>query len=152
MENYNDKLADKLEHLLSICNDGKEGYKNASDSVEDLELRRLFLSYSNQRSAFATELKALLSQLGGDRTNKEGGPLGAMHRAWMDVKAALTGKDRAAILSACITGDKAAIEAYDDVLDDEDLKNDIIKTLVNKQRQEIREALSSIEKLEERVD
>lgn len=146
-----EKLADKLEHLLAICNDGKEGYKTASENVEDTELKSLFITYANQRSAFATEIKALLSQLGGDRQNKEGGPLGALHRAWIDVKAALTGKDRAAILNACITGDKAALNAYDDVLDEEDLDT-IMKTLLNKQRQEIAEALHSIEKLEQRVD
>ena len=37
-------------------------------------------------------------------------------RVWMDFKAALTGKDRKAILSSCEFGEDAAQEVYDDII------------------------------------
>lgn len=43
---------------------------------------------------------------------------GKFFRVWMDVKAAITGKDRKAILSSCEFGEKIAFETYQNVLSD----------------------------------
>jgi uncharacterized protein (TIGR02284 family) len=144
-----DKLKDKLAHLLSICNDGKEGYQKAAENVEDAYLKGIFLAYANERSTFATELKSLLIQIVGEHDKKEGGPAGFIHRVWMDIKSALSGKDRAAILKACITGDTSALNAYDEVLENEELATHY-KMLLNKQRQEIAEALQRMKALEQK--
>jgi uncharacterized protein (TIGR02284 family) len=44
---------------------------------------------------------------------------GKFFRAWMDVKSALTGKDRKAILNSCEYGEENADETYQSVLKDE---------------------------------
>ena len=44
---------------------------------------------------------------------------GKFFRAWMDVKAALTGKDRKAVLKSCEFGEDKAQETYDKVLENE---------------------------------
>jgi uncharacterized protein (TIGR02284 family) len=148
MENINDDLIDGLKHLLHIANDGKEGYKTAAEDADSAELKALFTTYSIQRSEFEMELKSCLQQLGASSDNESGGPLGAIHRVWMDVKTALTGNDNHAILDACITGEKAAIEAYDKVLSNTTLSQEMRETL-NSQRSDISECLRNVQNLEQ---
>lgn len=151
MNTSNKETVSGLKHLVSICNDGKEGYQNASEDVESTELKTLFNTYSIQRSEFAMELEALINKYGKDSDNDNGGPLGALHRTWIDIKSALTSKENKAVLGACITGEKAALKAYDEALEDEetDFEN---KNILIKQRQEIADALSTIERLEKQYE
>ncbi|MFD2163720.1 PA2169 family four-helix-bundle protein [Paradesertivirga mongoliensis] len=148
METRNEDLIDGIKHLLHIANDGKEGYKTAAEDADSAELKALFTTYSIQRSEFEMELKSLLRQLGADSDNESGGPLGAIHRVWMDIKTAVTGNDNHAILDACITGEKAAIEAYDKVLADTSLTPEMRETLTS-QRSDINECLRNVQSLEQ---
>lgn len=148
METRNEDLIDGLKHLLHIANDGKEGYKTAADDADSAELKALFTTYSIQRSEFEMELKSLIRQMGADSDNESGGPLGAIHRVWMDIKTAVTGNDNHAILDACITGEKAAIEAYDKVLTDTSLTPEMRETL-SSQRSDISECLRNVQNLEQ---
>ena len=43
---------------------------------------------------------------------------GKFFRVWMDVKAAITGKDRKTILGSCEFGENVAFETYQNVLND----------------------------------
>lgn len=148
MENRNDDLIDGIKHLLHIVNDGKEGYKTAAEDADSAELKALFTTYSIQRSEFEMELKSLLQQLGANSDNESGGPLGALHRVWMDIKTAVTNNDNHAILDACVTGEKAAIEAYDEVLANTNLLPQMREVLTS-QRSEISESLRNVQNLEQ---
>ncbi|WP_423147318.1 ferritin-like domain-containing protein [Rubrolithibacter danxiaensis] len=147
MSNQNENLVEGLKHLLSIANDGKEGYKNAAENADAGELKALFTTYSIQRSEFADVLKTCIQQNGGDPDNTGGGPLGVLHRTWIDIKTALTGNDNKAVLDAVITGEKAAVEAYDKVLQDVNIQPELMQIL-STQRDEIREAMEHIQRLE----
>lgn len=149
MENNNEIISD-LKGLINILNDGKEGYESAAETTESSELKSLFLNFSAQRAAYADELKAHIAQHGGESENESGGVLGALHRTWIDIKQALTNKEDAAILGAIETGEKAAIEKFDKVLEDSLTHADHI-TLLQKQRTGIREALSEIETYHHRL-
>ena len=105
------KIIGKLNHLLSIANDGKQGYENAAKDIKDVSLQQMFRQYSLERSRYAAELTDEINNLGGS-ADQSGGPLGALHRVWMDIKAAVTSGDRDAILNACITGEEAAVKSY----------------------------------------
>jgi uncharacterized protein (TIGR02284 family) len=63
------------------------------------------------------ELEQEIIRCGGDPT-KETKTTGKMFRAWMDFKAALGSNDRKAILKSCEQGEDAAVNAYEDVLND----------------------------------
>ena len=145
MENNNKKLIDKLNHLVSIANDGKYGYKTAAENVEDITLKQLFLQYSAEREAYAEELKNRVASLGGS-SDEGGGPLGALHRTWIDLKAILTSGDREAILKACVTGEEAAVKAYGEALDESYLDSNI-RQVITTQLSGIEAALNSIRSL-----
>ncbi|MEO8647557.1 MAG: PA2169 family four-helix-bundle protein, partial [Acidobacteriota bacterium] len=61
------------------------------------------------------ELQSLVRSLGGDPENT-GSTLGALHRGWINIKSAVTGKDDEAILNECERGEDAAKAAYKDAL------------------------------------
>jgi len=147
----NKSIISDLKGLINILNDGKEGYQSASEITESIELQGLFLKYSAQRAAFADDLKVHLQKHGGESENETGGILGALHRTWIDIKQALTSKEDVAILNAIETGEKAALEKFDQTLDDPAAHTDHIE-LLQRQRTGIREALSEIETYRHRLE
>ncbi|TDQ10022.1 ferritin-like domain-containing protein [Pedobacter metabolipauper] len=142
----NAEIIDDLKGLVSILNDGKEGYESAAEATEKIELKGLFLKYSAQRAGYAMELKAHINEHGGTSDNEEGGILGVLHRTWIDIKQALSSKEDEAILSAIETGEMAAIEKYDKCLKDYASHADHID-LLTRQRDGISEALYEISSL-----
>ena len=142
----NEKSIGNLMHLLSICNDGKEGYKTAAEDADSAELKTLFSMYSIQRAEYEMQLKKAIHQLGGDPDNDTGGPVGALHRVWMDIKTAFTKNDDKAILNACVTGEESALEAYDKELQDPGISPEIIEILAV-QRNGVADCLKNIEAL-----
>lgn len=146
----NNEIINDLKGLVNIVNDGKEGYESAAEATDSIELQGLFLKYSAQRAGYAMELKDHIATHGGDSENESGGILGALHRTWIDIKQALSSKEDVAILSAIETGEKAAIEKYDQVLEDYQSHADHIE-LLQRQRTGIREALKEIETYHQRL-
>ncbi len=104
-----------LHELVETCEDGKKGYQNASENIENDEIKTILYRLSQQRSLFEAELKDEIRQLGGD-TEKGPSLGGTVHRVWMDLKSGLNGKDTDAILKECMKGEKAAIEKYEAAL------------------------------------
>ena len=143
----NKEIVSDLNSLINILNDGKQGYESAAETTDSLELKAVFGKYALERAAYATELKAHIKQHGGNEDdNDNGGLLGAAHRAWIDIKQAVTGNDNKSILDAIVTGEKAAIEKYDGYIADYTDHADHLP-LLKKQRDSIQQALSQIESL-----
>lgn len=147
MANNNEKAIDRLNHLISIANDGKYGYENAAEDVKDDTLKQMFRQYSQERGNYAEELKREVVNLGGS-PDKGGGPLGALHRTWMDIKSAVTSGDREAILKTCITGEEAAVKAYTEGVEDENISGNT-KQIISQQLSGVQSALNSIRSLAE---
>jgi len=133
--NTNEKLTEVLNDLIHINNDRAEGYINASEEVEaiDIDLRATFNKMADQSRKFATELTTEVVKLGGEpATGTTAG--GKIHRAWMDVKATFSGKDRHAILSSCEYGEDAAQKAYKSALaSDAEINADTRKLITDQQ-------------------
>ena len=107
-----------LNSLITINNDRIEGYETAAKETEEQDLKTLFAQFSSTSEKCRKELTDEVSKLGG--TAADGTLIsGKFFRVWMDVKAALTGKDREAILSSCEFGEDAAKDTYEKALEDE---------------------------------
>lgn len=132
-----------LEGLISILEDGKLGYTNAAEHVENPAMKTDFLEYARERALFIVELQDEINKLGKSTDTSGGGPLGALHRTWIDIKSAFTGGDTEAIINACITGEEAAIEKYKMALDDNHLEHSQV-FIVSKQLNSIQNTLSQI--------
>lgn len=113
-----DKTIDALNTLIEINNDRIEGYKTASEETDETDLKTLFDQLAETSEECRADLIEEVVSLGG--TPAEGTKLsGKFFRAWMDVKAAITGKDRKAIFDSCEYGEDVAVNTYKKVLDNE---------------------------------
>jgi len=101
--------------LITINNDRIEGYETASKETEEQDLKSLFARFISTSQKCKQELVNEVNALGGEVA--EGTMIsGKFFRVWMDVKAALTGKDRKAILDSCAYGEDEAQDTYENVL------------------------------------
>lgn len=107
-----EKTIDVLNSLITINNDRIEGYETASEGTEEHDLKTLFARFISTSQKCKRELIMEVRTLGGEVA--EGTKTsGKIYRIWMDVKAALTGKDRKAILDSCEYGEDEAQDTYE---------------------------------------
>jgi uncharacterized protein (TIGR02284 family) len=111
----NDTAISTLNNLIETCKDGENGFRTAADGLSDPSYKAKFLEYSQQRATFARELQAQVRALGGD-PEKAGSMAGTLHRGWMDIKSAVTGKSDHAILAEAERGEDVAKAAYEAAL------------------------------------
>jgi len=143
----NNEFVSVVSHLIERCKDGQKGYKHASEDIQDQDLKHLFRQYSVQRDTMITELQDALHRMG--QTQDESGSVeGKVHRTWMDLSSALLNKDRKQVLNECERGEDYAVSAYDKALK-ADLPTEL-KTIVQKQYQQVKEAHDTIRDLRDR--
>ncbi|GAA0511955.1 PA2169 family four-helix-bundle protein [Deinococcus depolymerans] len=120
----NETVLDKLQYLLGTLRDGEKGFADAAEHATDPQLKTLFTERSAQRSKLAGEVEAHIARLG-DKP-REGGSVGAaLHRTWLNVRDALTGRDDYQVVAEAERGEDVAVENYQDVLKETDLPADI---------------------------
>jgi uncharacterized protein (TIGR02284 family) len=139
-----DEVISDLKELLELVNDGKEGYHTAAEATESQELKALFSKLSGERIVYAAELKEHIAKHGAEADNKNGGILGRLHRPWLSIEGPQTSKDHSSLIETIITGEKAVIAKYDELIADFAGHADHMELLKN-QREGIQTALAEIE-------
>lgn len=112
----NSDVISTLNNLIETCRDGQEGFKQSAEGVERSDLKSVFYEFAQQRAQFVGELQSLVQELGGDPENT-GSVAGAVHRGWINIKSAVTGRDEAAILNEAERGEDVAKNAYKSALE-----------------------------------
>jgi len=123
-------IAEELQDLIQICRDGQEGYRDGAEHAKDPELKRIFNEVSLERAKFAGDLEAEAIRWGKSDVDRSGTALGAVHRGWANLKAALGGGDDA-LLSSMETGDEFARKRYDEAISDGQTPDDVAGILRN---------------------
>ena len=144
METIKEKSSKQMQDLIVINNDRYEGYKTAAEETKDAELKALFNKFSLQSKQFSKELEVLLPNKNYTPDSGETKLTGKLYRVFMDVKAALSGKDRKAILSSCEFGEDTAKKTYDEVLQKPDGISSSVLDVLRRQRTALQEAHDAI--------
>jgi len=112
--------ASVLESLIETVRDSQELFGSAAEDVKNPAFKRLFEELAVQRREYAGELQLLVADLGKEShvTSSVGG---AIHRGWMDIKAALAKGDEHTVLTECERGEDYAVTEYRDALENADL-------------------------------
>ena len=131
--------------LIETLKDGEKGFKEASEAVKDPQLKSLFEQYSQQRHRFATELQNQAQNLGESKPERSSSAAGAMHRAWINLKSAVTSGDDKAILSECERGEDSAVHEYEEAINDG--LTGTAREIVARQFTEIRSAHDRVKQL-----
>ncbi|HEX2608110.1 MAG TPA: PA2169 family four-helix-bundle protein [Flavisolibacter sp.] len=144
----NEKVVGILNDLVRINHDRVVGYEKAIDELkdEDADLRTLFNRYISESRQYGQELSQEVTRLGGDvadgTTNS-----GKIYRVWMDLKAAITGKDRQTILNNCEFGEDAAQKAYDTALNSDTELEPSLRDLVVRQKAALKVGHDEVKRL-----
>jgi uncharacterized protein (TIGR02284 family) len=107
------KSIETLNDLIKINNDRVAGFEEAAtDLKEDQDdLKSMFHQLAGQSRTNANQLAGYVHGQGAEPESETSVP-GAIHRAWIDVKAKLGGDDRKSILAECERGEDAIKKAY----------------------------------------
>ena len=122
-----------VNELIETLKDGQKGYAEAMTDVEDTQLKSTFKEYAAQRAEYITELEDQMYKLN-MKPDEESSITGTVHRAWINLKGALTSKDNKSILTECERGEDYAKKAYQTALEANDLPSGL-KPVIEKQYQ-----------------
>lgn len=152
MENSTAEKAIKaLNSLIIINNDRIEGYKTASKETKEVDLIKMFSKFMETSVLCRKELISEVEKLGGI-PNESTRITGKFFRVWMNVKSALTGNDRKAILDSCEYGEKVALETYKNVLiQDLNAINSVEQNMLNKHYESLKSDYIKIIELSEAI-
>lgn len=146
MATNNQEIVDCLNNLVQINNDRIQGYLTASQETDQDDLKSVFSEMMTTSQECRRELVQEITKLGG--TPIEGTTVsGKLYRVWMDIKAALTSKERKAILNSCEFGEDAAVKTYQTEIDSDALNGTEYLLLVKEQFSKIKAGHDKIKQL-----
>jgi uncharacterized protein (TIGR02284 family) len=111
----NQELISTLNNLIQTCKDGEVGFRTCVKDQMDPSIKTSLLERSSTCAAAARELQNLVIQHGGS-PEQSGSLSGSLHRRWIDIKSAVTGKDEKSILDECERGEDVAKHNYSSAL------------------------------------
>ena len=118
-----DKIASTLNDLIETSRDGEQGFRASAEDTRNAELKAVFLRRAEDCTKAIGELQRLVTAMG-VKPEQGGTVAGAMHRGWVNLKAAVSSRDDLAILEECERGEDVAKARYRKALD-ETLPEDI---------------------------
>ncbi|MGB8167899.1 MAG: PA2169 family four-helix-bundle protein [Chthoniobacteraceae bacterium] len=139
-----------LNSLIETCKDGQEGFRTAAENVKSADSKALFFELATQRQQFASELQGLVDGLG-DEPEKSGSIAGALHRGWIDLKAAVTNDDEHSILAECERGEDSAAAEYHKALEQNHLPQNV-RAIVERQATAVQAAHDRVRALRDRPE
>ncbi len=141
-------LTEALNDLIMINYDRIEGYRKAAEESKefDLELHPVFQRMADESRLNVSALVERVRDLGGE-PEKDSTTMGKIYRAWMDVKATFTGKDRTAILSSCEYGEDQAQKAYTAALESDAEMDADTRRMVSTQKETLKKSHDNIKSM-----
>ena len=138
MENQ-EELVSVLNDLIRINNDRIVGYERASKESKniDVDLIATFNKMADQSRKYKAELVQQVRRLGGDAAS-DTTVSGKVYRVWMDLKAAITGKDRESILGSCEYGEDVAQRAYEAALESDAYMSTEVRQMISSQKRDLK--------------
>lgn len=118
-----DNITSILNDLVETSKDGEKGFRTAAEDTKNAELQAVFLRRAQDCATGAADVQQLVVRLGG-KPDEGGSVAGAVHRGWVNLKAAVSGRTDLAILEECERGEDVAKARYRKALE-ETLPEDI---------------------------
>ena len=104
-----------LKTLTSTLNDSVNGYREAAEHAEGDQFREIFRTNASERERVAGELAGEVRRSGGT-PDEDGSLLGKTHQVFLDLKAAVTGRDDKAIINEVERGEDYLKEKFETAL------------------------------------
>lgn len=131
MTDVNKETISVLNDLIETSKDGEAGFKDLAENTNNAHLKAVFTKAAGETASAAAELQAHVRSLGGDPETTTS-VAGDLHRRWVDLKSAITGKDDAALLNEAERGEDVAKKSYKKALENTDISTEA-RALIQKQ-------------------
>lgn len=125
-----------LNTLIATTIDSIDGYEESATNIEGERFRELFRERARERQQVVESLREEVRRIGGNPED-DGSFLGAAHRRFEDLKAAITGKDDKAIINEVERGEDYIKAKFEAALKDDELTGDC-RAVVEKAYQSVR--------------
>ena len=123
-----DNVRNALKDLIMRLTDAERGYREISNAVSDVKLKRWMSKYAQERSNMRESLERFLKRFGG-KPNVETSFLGDMHRMFIDLKINYFTNDYDSIYKEIERGSNILIKDYQKCLDELKLPLDLHQEL-----------------------
>lgn len=117
------KEAGILETLATTLIDSINGYEDAAKNSDNPRFQEIFRERASERRKALQDLRSEISRLGGTPPD-DGSFLGKTHQAWLDLKAAITGRDDQRIINSVEAGEDYLKEKFEAALNSGDLSGE----------------------------
>ncbi len=143
---------DTLKDLYKLLGDGIKGYQEASSKAATPQLASFLSTLASDRMGMKQELGTAIGQLHPGVDKLDDGTLkGDLHRAWLDIRQALTSSEDPAVLAECERGEEYLTKRYDTVMEDSKTPPEVM-ILLRKQASQVTTTLSTITALRKTVE
>ncbi len=112
-----------LNTLIATLIDSVKGYEDAAQNIDSERLRQLFREGATERNRVIEDLRGEVRQLGGDPRDEQS-LMGQAHQRFLDLKAAITGRDEKAVVNEVERGEDYLKEKFEGALESGDLTGD----------------------------
>ncbi len=146
MSKERDEIFDEIKEILAKNEDAFKGYEKAAENADSNSLTTYFRQKATKRKEFNVSLRREIKVAYAD-FDDSGSFGGTIHRAWMDIKNLFSADSDESMLEESITGDKAAIDEYNDVIEYKNLPIGL-KNLLISQRDDIQRDIAENDTLE----
>jgi uncharacterized protein (TIGR02284 family) len=140
----NHEVISVLNNLIETCTRGQNGFRNAAESIQNSEFRRLFNIFSQQRAQFITELQSEVHRLGGEASKSDEARTAPDKTIPFRPTATKVGgmRDEATVIAECQLEEETAVNDYQEALK-ADLPLDV-QYVVKRQYMDIKDAFDRI--------
>jgi uncharacterized protein (TIGR02284 family) len=125
-----------LNTLIATTIDSITGYEDAAAQSEAGRFQQLFRDRANERQQIVEDLRSEVRRLGGNPED-DGSFMGKTHQRFLDLKAAITGRDEKAIINEVERGEDYLKEKFETALNSEDLSGEC-RAVVERAYQSVR--------------
>ena len=135
-----------LNTLTNTLIDSVTGFEDAASNLEGNErLRELFRERASERQQVVEDLRSEVRRLGGNPED-DGSFLGKTHQRFLDLKAAITGRDEKAIINEVERGEDYLKEKFETALNSDHLSRES-RAVVERAYQSVRSGHDQISQL-----
>jgi uncharacterized protein (TIGR02284 family) len=126
-----------LNTLIATLIDSVTGYEDAASHSEAGRFAQIFRERASERQRCVAELRDEVRRLGGDAED-DGSFMGKTHQRFLDLKAAITGRDEQAIINEVERGEDYLKEKFESALNSGHLSGES-RSVVERVYQSVRE-------------
>ena len=146
----NDAQVGVLETLTTTLIDSVNGYQEAAENSENPRFQELFREHAGERRQVVESLRSEIRRLGGNPPD-DGSFMGKTHQTWLDLKAAVTGRDDERVINSVEAGEDYLKEKFETALGSGDLSHEV-RQVVEQAYQSVRSGHDQISRIKHRME